>query len=216
MNTDHLILSVAIALIVVGISLVFYLLSQDATAPESADDILKMVNTDTPPDLSASSPENAEDSAATLEKLMAAQDKDITAIKGHTDLYDWMQSASEVEVYVKVGVEVPTKGITVDVRATSCRIVVNGQVVKEGSLFQEVLPDDCNWQMEGTGEDRRIWITLVKKTATKGNQHWKQVFRGDPEVDLRSFGPPVHAIDSNNPDKDALRRQLAGIRGMKQ
>jgi hypothetical protein len=215
-SMDHIILSVAVALIVVGLSFAFYLLFQEDTVLPSDDDILKMAPSESNFDAAAAATEPAaEDSTATLERLMAAQDRDISAVKGHTDMYDWTQSASEVEVYMKVGAEVSTKAITVDVRANSCRIVIDGQVRKEGELFQEVLPDDCNWQMEGTGEERRLWITLVKRSATKGNQHWKSVFRGDPPVDLSAFGPPVHAFDSNNIDKAALRQQMAEIRGKK-
>lgn len=212
MNTDHIILSIGVALIVAGISVVFFLLSQDSTSPESEEDILKMAPTDSP--AAVASPDT-EDSMATLDKLMERQDKDITAVMGHTDLYHWTQSPTEVEVYVKVDADVPTKGIEIDTTATTCRISFNGVVVKEGLLCEEVVPDECNWQIDGAGEDRRVWMTLVKKTATKGNQHWKHVFRGDPEVDLSSFGPPVHAFDSNNIDKEALRRQVAQLRGKK-
>ena len=100
--------------------------------------------------------------------------------------------------------------MSVDLKAHSCSITVNSQVLKTGELCQEVLPEDCNWQMEslGDGHGKCIWITLVKKFKTKGNQHWKCIFRGDPEVDLTGFGPPVHAMDPGDMDRGELRRKM--------
>ena len=105
----------------------------------------------------------------------------------------------------------PSKSIAVDLRPNSCLVMANKKIVKKGSLYREVLPDDCNWQIEGSGDNRHIWLTLAKKNITKANQHWKCVFEGDPCIDLSDFSPPVHAIDPSTMDKEAIRRQMQQV-----
>ena len=104
------------------------------------------------------------------------------------------------------------KSIKVDFKPNSFSIAINNQVLKTGKFFQEILPDDCNWQLDGEGSNRKIWVTVAKKFVTKGNQHWKYFLQGDPEVDLSMFGAPVHAIDPNM-DKAMLRKKMEEVKG---
>ena len=87
---------------------------------------------------------------------------------------------------------------------------VTGEVVVDGYLYADVLPEECNWQLDGDGSQRKVWVSLYKETATTKNQHWKYVVEGDEEVDTHSLGPPVHALDVNN--KEAIQAAMAKVR----
>ena len=88
---DQVLLSIAVTLIVIGISLVFYLLYQEEK-PYVEEDFLKMNSDESP--TGSNLPE--EGSQEGLSRLLANQDKDITKIKGVTDEYEWTQNESEV------------------------------------------------------------------------------------------------------------------------
>ena len=115
-----------------------------------------------------------------------------------------------MEVYFGIDATVSAKHVKVDLKPNMFSISINNKVLKSGTFFQEILPDDCNWQLDGDGASKKVWITIAKKFATKGNQHWKYFLKGDPEVDLSMFGAPVHAIDPNM-DKAMLRKKFEEV-----
>lgn len=86
---------------------------------------------------------------------------------------------------------------------------VVGEVVVDGYLYADVIPDECNWQLDGDGSQRKVWVSLYKEVSTTKNQHWKYVVEGDEEVDTQSLGPPVHALDIDN--KDAIKAAMEKV-----
>jgi hypothetical protein len=86
---------------------------------------------------------------------------------------------------------------------------VVGEVVVDGYLYADVIPDECNWQLDGDGSQRKVWVSLYKEVPTTKNQHWKYVVEGDEEVDTQSLGPPVHALDIDN--KDAIKAAMEKV-----
>ena len=114
-------------------------------------------------------------------------------------------------MYIKVDPDATSKNVSIDVKANTFTFKYAGQLIKQGTFFQEVLPDDCNWQFDGKGDERKVWLTLTKKFVTKGNQHWKYVFEGDPGLDMSQMGTPIHTIDPSTMDKAAMRKQMEEV-----
>lgn len=140
--------------------------------------------------------------------LDTRNDPDI--LYGSTDKYDWTQTESEVEVFVKLDkfsnfASLRAKDIRANITSTGLSVAVNGETLLKGDFPAKVLADDCTWQLEEPrNSDKRIWITLYKAVPTMRNQHWKSVLKGDPEIDVGRLGPPVHGVDTS--DKNAMKK----------
>jgi hypothetical protein len=145
-----------------------------------------------------------------------AKDPDI--LYGSTERYDWNQTESEVEMFVKLsGVsdtsDVRAKNIKVSITSTSMSIAVNGTTLVKGDLFAKVLSDDCTWQLEEPRNGEKVvWITLFKAIPTARNQHWKSVLKGDATIDVSKFGPPVHGVDTSSPA--SMKKAIQAVRAM--
>lgn len=211
-----MVLGIAVGIIVVAISIVFYLLSKDALSSDKPEDFLKMS--------SDSEPQETPD-MKTLDSLVGGE-IDISKIEGRTEKYTWTQNESEVraiivfiselqcqqvEMYVTIPPDVRAKNVKVDMKHSQLVIEVNGNKIINGEVYREILPDDCNWQLEGEGESRKIWLTLVKRNKTKGNQHWKTVIKGDAEIDVSRCGVPLHNVDPSM-DKARIRQMMDEVR----
>jgi hypothetical protein len=145
-----------------------------------------------------------EDDMPELGNLMdPAKDPDI--LFGSTERYDWNQTESEIEMFVKLdrisdASEVRAKNIKVSITSTTVSVAINGKTLVKGDLFAKVLSDDCTWQLEEPRNGEKVvWITLFKAIPTARNQHWKSVLKGDAEIDVSKFGPPVHGVDTSSP-----------------
>mmetsp|Transcript_8610 Transcript_8610/g.12848 ORF Transcript_8610/g.12848 Transcript_8610/m.12848 type:complete len:197 (-) Transcript_8610:41-631(-) len=141
---------------------------------------------------------------AAIDKLFSKNDGDVLA--GETKNYSWTQNDKEVEVYVKVEDTVRGKDVKCEILPDSLSLSINGELLIDGYFYANVIPDECNWQIDGDGAERRVWISLYKETPTTRNQHWKCVLEGDEEIDVSGLGPPVHHIDVN--DKNSLHSAL--------
>jgi len=138
-------------------------------------------------------------------------------------------------MYIKIDSQVKSKEVTLELSSHTFILKIRDEIIKKGEFYKEILPDECNWQFDekvkkinndiSDGSDsskekqdnsieKVIWLTILKKNETKGNQHWKCVLRGDDEIDLNSlgFGVPVHTFDSSM-DKASLRKQMEQVRG---
>ena len=144
--------------------------------------------------------------------LDTSHDSDI--LYGSNEKYDWNQSETEVELFVKLRTvadydKVRARDFDVIIRPSFLKVSIRGQTLIEGDLFDTVEQDECSWQMDiNDNGDKVIWITLFKAVPTVRNKHWKCVIKGDAEVNVAKLGPPVHGVDTSSPDsiKDAIKK----------
>lgn len=145
-----------------------------------------------------------DDLAAVNNLLDVKNDPDI--LFGSTDVYDWSQTDTDIEMYIKLNniadsSKVRAKDVNVIITSNTITISAQGVVLVKGDLFARVLADDCTWQIdEKQSGERVIWVTLFKTTPTQRNQHWKSVVKGDSEINVAQYGPPVHGIDTADPN----------------
>jgi hypothetical protein len=127
-------------------------------------------------------------------------------LKGSTDKYDWQQSKTEVEVWMPLPEGLRSKDIKVDVRGSRLSVDFAGTEYLNGEFYDQVIPGECNWQIDTETETRRLWLTLLKKNPSARNQFWQSMLIGDAKVDVRPLGPSMVAIDPNDPTsfKDAI------------
>ena len=52
---------------------------------------------------------------------------------------------------------------------------------------------------EGSGDNRKIWITLFKSKLSEKGRFWRSVIRGDKDVDAKLNKPPVYGINPDDP-----------------
>ena len=68
-----------------------------------------------------------------------------------------------------------------------------------GKFYDNVIPDECNWQIDNEGQ-RKLWLSLVKKNPSARNQFWKSLLIGDPKVETDRLGPSLLKIDPSKPE----------------
>ena len=127
-------------------------------------------------------------------------------LNGSTDKYDWQQTKTEIDVWMPLPEGIRSKNIKVDVHSKSLVVSLAGDEYLNGELYDTVVPDECNWQIDTEGEKPRLWLTMQKKNPSVRNQFWTCLLLGDPTVDTRSLGPSMIGIDPSNPKsfKDAI------------
>eukprot|EP01041_Mallomonas_annulata_P003825 gene3825-7622_t len=134
--------------------------------------------------------------------------------RGTTDKYRWTQSDQEIEMFVAV--EKCTKGrdVLLDILSSGIVLSVSGHVLLDGDFFNEVVPSDCNWQLDDDDDKRVVWITLTKKTSTKPKDYWPCILSSDENHVGKSKSKPIDALDTEEFQRamDQMKRK-AKIRG---
>jgi len=83
---------------------------------------------------------------------------------------------SRAEEAVTIEIEVPAATKVGHVRCTIkeqwlsvsvLTLVPEKQAILEGTLFQQVMPPDCDWYLEGSGHERKLVIVLEKKVRMR-------------------------------------------------
>ena len=153
------------------------------------------------------------------------QDDD-TIVQGSTEFYDWQQTKMEMEVFIpNLAKETRGKDVQISIKPTSLTAVVAGKQIINGPLYAEVIPDECNWQIEEDADtgDRKVWISLYKKEATLLKKMWPVVVQGDNSKSSVSRvkavgGMPMTEIDISDESsmKEAIRQAKDVARRRKQ
>jgi hypothetical protein len=103
-------------------------------------------------------------------------------LHGFTEKYEWTQNDTDIEVYYALkGADgnIAAKNVKVDIKPNRLTLLLNGEKVLDGEFYAPVIAGDCNWQLEGSGASKRVWISLYKKEPTTKGKHWRCVFKGD-------------------------------------
>jgi hypothetical protein len=147
-----------------------------------------------------------------------------------TDEYRWMQTENEVTVLVPVPRGTRARDVSCEFRPQRLALSVEGNALLVGETWRRIVPDECTWMVERLDEDEdggsstrweepttlgcrsdatRLYITLRKRTATRGSSHWRAVLRGHEEIDTSAFGPPVTTMNASDPA--AVRRTIRSL-----
>ena len=97
-----------------------------------------------------------------------------SCFSGATQSYRWNQSEAEVEVVIPVPAATRSKDVQCRIRTGSLSLSLSGSMtpIVEGELFRRVSSDDCDWSLDGKGDERVVRVTLVKQKETHGSKHW--------------------------------------------
>lgn len=166
-------------------------------------------NNDSNAEKKQNEPRNEDD---ILQNLLDRQKEDV--LWGRTDKYEWKQTESEIDLYLFVARNVTSKDVDLVIKSQSFCLKIKEIIWLEGVFNAEVIPSECNWQLNITFTDQvQIEINLVKKMRTQRNGHWKCVFQGEKEVDTSVLGPAIHAINPQDPK--SIRSALAMMNNLK-
>lgn len=146
------------------------------------------------------------------------KDLDPKLSTGATNLYKWTQEASDIEMYVKVDSTINRKEVKCEITSKSLKLLVNDNIILDDDFYAEVNPDECNWQLDGDGNERCVWLTIHKKIVTVRKKHWPYILDSDAHTVLKGLDadknstnhddntsnnnglPPVYNVDTNNID----------------
>lgn len=152
---------------------------------------------------------------ANYKNLMdTSRDNDI--LYGKTKNYTWNQNENEIEMFIPLDMfanidSVRAKDVKTYIKANTLKIIVNEKEIINGKLYDKILPDDSNWQLDTLNDKtKQIWITLYKAAPTIRNKHWKSLLIGDEEIDVSKLGPPIHGIDTN--DKTSIKNAIEKVK----
>ena len=123
---------------------------------------------------------------------------------GETANYRWTQTMTELEMFIKVPGRATRKDVQCTFTSMALEVFVSVigedgqmQVVRvNGAFCARVVPTECNWQLDGDGEERVLWVVLQKLKPTTTKTYWTGVLIGDAE--LQPKGPPVINVDANS------------------
>ena len=157
-------------------------------------------------------------------KDMVADSQSVDRLAGATAKYRWTQTAHELEMFVRVSPTTSRKdGIKCTFTSTTMELNVGGEVPVSisGTFCERVSPSDCNWQLDGDGEERVLWVIIQKAKHTMTKHHWKSVLVGDLELepDLPTTSssnpnlPPVINVDSSS--SQSMVASMQALRGYK-
>jgi CS domain len=129
------------------------------------------------------SPSYVEEDFSKFQKLLDER-KEKESKSGATSRYSWKQCDQEIDLYIPIqeykSGSITKSDINVDIRASFIAVTIAGETVLNDIFFAAVVPDECNWQIESTGDsDRRLWINIYKRVATTKQNHWKFILIAD-------------------------------------
>lgn len=154
------------------------------------------------------------------ELLRNYQNEKGRGLSGSTKYYDWKQSETEMEVFVKLpeGRTVQARDVNVEIKSNSLRVALRGvdEPLVDGQLYAPVLWDESCWQLDTTDlGERVVWVTLFKSTPTVAEEHWKGVLKSDAAVkgiggSLGEAGVAVHGVDPN--DRSSMKKAVQKVK----
>jgi hypothetical protein len=133
-------------------------------------------------------------------------------LKGKSDKYEWTQSEDELEVtipLIRFGDTVHSNEVHVEMTPRRLKVVIRREVFIDGEFYAPIRSDDSVWLLDNnTVGNPHIVLNLEKVTITTKNQHWKSLIKGDAEINVGRFGPPIEELDASDPDsvREAIRK----------
>mmetsp|Transcript_307 Transcript_307/g.1004 ORF Transcript_307/g.1004 Transcript_307/m.1004 type:complete len:179 (+) Transcript_307:54-590(+) len=153
--------------------------------------------------------------------------------KGGISLWGrWLQDRDE-QVVLKLRVATGTKGraVRVDFKSASLKVAVNAEVCMDGTLsaqaprrtrlapgprgprtsHRQVLPDECEWQLDDDAEGGRELVVTLRK-ASPG--WWDRVLQQDAPISTKAFDePPFMLGGMTDLQHESMRDHVARMTG---
>ncbi|OHS99061.1 Nuclear movement protein [Tritrichomonas foetus] len=112
--------------------------------------------------------------------------------------YTWEQTLEDVTVSVIVESGVPGKMVNVKITKDHLIVGIKGKdPIIDGDLSELVKPGDSSWTIVDVKGGREIQVELIKK---EGMHWWKNVIKGDPEIDVSKIEPENSKLSDLDPE----------------
>ncbi|KAG6545469.1 hypothetical protein Mapa_013071 [Marchantia paleacea] len=109
--------------------------------------------------------------------------------------YSWTQTLSEVTVHIPIPPGTKSRAVSCEIKKKHLKVGLKGQPpILEGELYNPITVDDSLWSIE----DGRTLAVLL----TKSNQMewWKNVVKGEPEIDTQKVEPENSKLGDLDPE----------------
>mmetsp|Transcript_14070 Transcript_14070/g.27494 ORF Transcript_14070/g.27494 Transcript_14070/m.27494 type:complete len:169 (+) Transcript_14070:30-536(+) len=101
---------------------------------------------------------------------------DLSTSAGVGNGYRWTQTDTEVTIRIAIGAKERAKDVEINLSEYVLHVRVAGEDRLQGTLLHRVKKSDFEWEIEGSAERRALYITLTKKSPTRGANHWRCIF----------------------------------------
>jgi len=129
-----------------------------------------------------------------------------------TDIYQWTQTLSEIEVDIFIPEGTPKSALGVDIQINKLKIVVNGHVLINDQFNHPIKQKESIW----TIDRKSISLTIIKKNQM---EWWSKLLSSEPEIDTQKIVPENSKIGDLDDESQAMvrkireeqRRKMAGL-----
>lgn len=151
-------------------------------------------------------PTYPEEDISSFQKILDER-KEKGSTAGSTSKYSWTQNEQEVDIFIPIQEytlgQVISSDISVDIKGSFIDVKIAGETIISDSFYADVIPSECNWQIEDAADQtRRLWINLYKKKSTTKSNHWRHILLTDENAKQMSV------FDRTEGDSRAVDRLL--------
>lgn len=112
--------------------------------------------------------------------------------------YTWEQTLEDVTVSVIVPAGVTGKMVNCQIQKDHLIVGLKGKdPIIDGELSEAIKKGDSSWTIDDVKDGREIQVYLVK---AKGMHWWKNVIKGDPEIDVSKIEPENSKLSDLDPE----------------
>ena len=112
--------------------------------------------------------------------------------------YTWEQTLEDVTVSVIVPAGIPGKMVNCQIQKNHLIVGIKGKTpIIDGELSEQIKKGDSSWTIDDVKDGREIQVYLVKE---KGMHWWKNVIKGDPEIDVSKIEPENSKLSDLDPE----------------
>ncbi|GMH36411.1 hypothetical protein BSKO_04279 [Bryopsis sp. KO-2023] len=99
----------------------------------------------------------------------------------------WTQTQEEVMLEFQIPAHVKARDIQCKFNTNSISVCVEDEPILEGDLCMSIQPDGCSWEIDGSGNNRLLLVSLLKASFCPG--FWTEVTKSAPG-EINEDAPP--------------------------
>lgn len=112
--------------------------------------------------------------------------------------YTWEQTLEDVTVSLILPAGTTGKMVNCQIKKDHLVVGLKGQPpIIDGDLSEPVKAGDSTWAITDVKDGREVQVVLVKKD---GMHWWKNVIKGDPEIDVTKIQPEESKLSDLDPE----------------